>query len=131
MPSSFYIWIHSGSQLITALSGGKGYGEAGGEGLFSSSKISEALTHRFAVPPLPQAGEGCCQLIFHLQTKMYKLQDTALSRAADEPKRIGLSPLIMTRPARHADPSRILSPARTFFVTTKTSMGRGLASVGT
>jgi len=45
--------------------------------LFSSSKISEALTHRFAVPPLPQAGEGCCQLIFHLQTKMYKLQGTA------------------------------------------------------
>ena len=77
-------------QLITARSEGRGYGEAGGEGLFSSSKISEALTHRFAVPPLPQAGEGCCQLIFHLQTKMYKLQDTALSRAADEPKRIGL-----------------------------------------
>jgi len=73
-PSRFYIWIHSGPQLITALSEGRGYGEAGGGGLFSSSKISEALTLRFAVPPLPQAGEGCCQLIFHLQTKMYKLQ---------------------------------------------------------
>jgi len=44
------------------------YGEAGGEGLFSSSKVSESLTHRFAVPPLPQAGEGCCQLTFHGQT---------------------------------------------------------------
>src|SRR5215470_17350372 len=32
----------------------------------------------------------------------------------------------MARPARHANPSRILSPSRTFFVTTKTSMGRAL-----
>jgi hypothetical protein len=38
-----------------------------GEALFSSCKISESLTHRFAVPPLPQAGEGCCQLIFRPQ----------------------------------------------------------------
>src|SRR5271157_2896801 len=30
----------------------------------------------------------------------------------------------MARPARHANPSQILSPSRTFFVTTKTSMGR-------
>jgi hypothetical protein len=78
VPWSFYIWIHSGPQLITAPSEGRGYGEAGGEGLFSSSKISEPLTHRFAVPPFPQAGEGCCQLIFHLQTKMYKLQETRM-----------------------------------------------------
>ena len=81
-PSSFSIWIHSRPQLITALSEGRGYGEAGGEGLFSSSKISEALTHRFAVPPPPQAGEGCCQLIFHLQTKIYKLQGRGFSPAA-------------------------------------------------
>ena len=32
----------------------------------------------------------------------------------------------MARPARSADPSRILSPRRTFFVTTKTSMGQAL-----
>src|SRR5271165_4183748 len=32
----------------------------------------------------------------------------------------------MARPTRHAHPSRILSPSRTFFVTTKTSMGRAL-----
>ena len=32
----------------------------------------------------------------------------------------------MARPVRHANRSRILSPSRTFFVTTKTSMGRAL-----
>jgi putative transposase len=32
----------------------------------------------------------------------------------------------MARPARHANPSQILSPSRTFFATTKTSMGRPL-----
>ena len=35
----------------------------------------------------------------------------------------------MARPARHANPSqvlKVLSPSRTFFVTTKTSMGRAL-----
>jgi putative transposase len=32
----------------------------------------------------------------------------------------------MAKPVRHASPSQILSPWRTFFVTTKTSMGRGL-----
>ena len=63
--------------LITALSKGrepalssaKGYGEAGGEGLFSSVTMSESLTHRFAVPPLPQAGEGCHPLLFRGQIK--------------------------------------------------------------
>jgi hypothetical protein len=55
-------------QLITALSEGRGYGEAGGEGLFSSCMSSESLTHRFTVPPLPQAGEGCYQRIFRGQT---------------------------------------------------------------
>jgi hypothetical protein len=60
--------------LITALSEGRGYGAAGGEGLFSSYKISRFLTHRCAVPPLPQAGEGCCQPIFRGETKMYKPQ---------------------------------------------------------
>ena len=75
MPSSFYIWIHSGPQLITAPSEGRGYGEAGGEGLFSSCKTSDSLTHpACGIPPLPQAGEGCCQLMFGRQTKMYKLQ---------------------------------------------------------
>ena len=63
--------------MITALAEGRGYGEAGGEGLFSSCKIRESLTHRFAVPPLPQAGEGYRQLIFRGQVKMYKLQGTA------------------------------------------------------
>ncbi len=32
----------------------------------------------------------------------------------------------MARPARHANPSQILSPSRTFFVTTKTALGRAL-----
>ena len=32
----------------------------------------------------------------------------------------------MARPARHANPSQIPSPSRTFFVTTKISMGRVL-----
>jgi len=44
--------------LITALSKGrepalssaKGYGEAGGEGLFSAGTSSESVTHRFASP---------------------------------------------------------------------------------
>jgi len=38
--------------LITALSKGRGYGEAGGEGFFSSVTTSESLTRRFAAPPL-------------------------------------------------------------------------------
>jgi putative transposase len=53
-------------------------------------------------------------------------QGTALSRAADEPKGIGLLAPDVARPARHANPSQVLSPSRTFFVTTKTSMGRAL-----
>ena len=32
----------------------------------------------------------------------------------------------MAKPARHANPTQILSPSRTFFVTTKTAMGRAL-----
>ena len=32
----------------------------------------------------------------------------------------------MARPARHADPDKILSPARTFFATTRTSQGHQL-----
>ena len=76
MPLEFVHLDSLAPQLITALSEGRGYGEAGGEGLSSSCKINESLTHRFAVPPLPQAGEGCCQLIFRRQTKMYKLQGT-------------------------------------------------------
>src|SRR5215472_16621218 len=62
----------AGPQLITALFERRGYGEARGEGLFSWCKISECLTHpACGIPPLPQAGEGCCQLIFRRQTKMY------------------------------------------------------------
>jgi len=41
-----------------------------GEGLFAWWQISESLTHRFAVPPLPQAGEGCCQLTVLGQTNI-------------------------------------------------------------
>ena|SRR5215831_17004181 len=33
---------------------------------------------------------------------------------------------MMAIPARHANPSRMLAPSRTFFVTPKTSMGRAL-----
>jgi len=50
--------LTAGPQLITALSEGRGYGEAGGEGLFASWQISESLTHRFAVPPSPATGRG-------------------------------------------------------------------------
>ena len=32
----------------------------------------------------------------------------------------------MAKPSRNSDPGNVLSPARTFFVTTKTSMGRNL-----
>ena len=32
----------------------------------------------------------------------------------------------MARPARHADPNKIVSSARTFFATTRTSQGRAL-----
>ena len=57
-----------------SVSEGRGYGEAEGEGLSSSCKISQSLTHPpRRVPPLPQAGEGCCQPVFS-ETKMYKLQ---------------------------------------------------------
>jgi hypothetical protein len=70
-----------------ALSEGRGYGEAGGEGLFASCQISESLTHRFAVPPLPQAGEGCCQLIFrhhhNVQTQRHRLSAAPSSWAVD------------------------------------------------
>src|SRR5215470_12762724 len=53
----------------------RAYGDAGGEGLFSSYRISESLTHpACGIPPHLQAGEGCCQLIFRRQTKMYKLR---------------------------------------------------------
>jgi len=52
-----------------ALSSAMGYGEATGKGLFSSVSISESLTHRFAAPPLPQAGEGCHPLLFRGQIK--------------------------------------------------------------
>ena len=34
--------------MITALSEGRGYGEAGGEGLFPPCRISESLTHQSA-----------------------------------------------------------------------------------
>ncbi|HTV66101.1 MAG TPA: transposase [Silvibacterium sp.] len=38
----------------------------------------------------------------------------------------GFSPCTMSKPIRHADMSGILSSSRTFFVTTKTGMGRAL-----
>jgi hypothetical protein len=65
-PGNFYVafstlpleFLHLGLQLITALSQGRGYGEAGVRGLFSLYKITESLTHRFAVPPPPTRGRG-------------------------------------------------------------------------
>jgi len=44
-PRASTFWFTEGPQLMTALSQGRGYGEAGGEGLFSSRQISESLTH--------------------------------------------------------------------------------------
>ena len=41
-------------------------------------------------------------------------------------KGMGLQPLPMAKPLRYAASSSVLSPERTFFVTTKTSMGRRL-----
>jgi len=59
-----------GAQVITALSEGRAYGDAGGEGLFSSYRISESLTHpACGIPPHLQAGEGCCQLTFRVRPK--------------------------------------------------------------
>src|SRR6516225_1234838 len=92
----------AGPQLITALSEGRGYGEAGGEGSFSWFKISESLTHpACGIPPLPQAGEGCCQLIFRRQTKMYKLQG---SPAASKPSPGGRR--LRGHPARACESTR-------------------------
>src|SRR6516225_1949401 len=55
-------------QFITALSEGRGYGEARGEALFFSCK-SAFLTHpACGIPPLLQAGEDCCQRMFRGQT---------------------------------------------------------------
>jgi putative transposase len=53
-------------------------------------------------------------------------QGTASAVPPIHRKESGFNPLIMARPARHANPSHILSPSRTFFVTTKASMGRAL-----
>src|SRR5260370_41645038 len=41
-------------------------------------------------------------------------------------KGVGLQPLVMARPACNALPDYILSSARTFFATTKTTQGRAL-----
>jgi len=64
---------------MTTLSKERGYGEAGGEGLYSSVTIIESLTHRIAVPPLPQAGEGCHRLLFRGQIKCPNLSFRACS----------------------------------------------------
>ena len=56
-----------GPQLITALSPGRGYGEAGREGLFSWCETSGSL-NRCTVPLSRKRGEGCGQLIFRDQT---------------------------------------------------------------
>src|SRR6516225_6424179 len=75
---TFSASLMQGPQVITALSEGRGYGDAGGEGLFSSHRISESLAHpACGIPPHPQAGEGCCQLMFRRQTKMNKLRGGA------------------------------------------------------
>ena len=41
-------------------------------------------------------------------------------------KGIGLQPLTMAKPARNADPNKVLRSSRTFFATTRTSEGRAL-----
>jgi len=64
--------------LITALSEGRGYGEAGGEGLFSSITISKSLTHRFAVPPSPASGRGLSSIFISRSDQMSKLHGRAL-----------------------------------------------------
>jgi hypothetical protein len=65
----------AGSLLITALSKGRGYGEAGVRGCFLRSKSANPSPIPHAGSPLsPQAGEGCCQLVFRRQAKMYKLR---------------------------------------------------------
>src|SRR6516164_5561335 len=60
----------------------------------------------------------------HLETAGARAlyQGTAFSRATDAPKRIGL----LAPDYGNTNPSRIMSSSRTFFVTTKTSMGRAL-----
>jgi putative transposase len=52
-------------------------------------------------------------------------QGTALAVPQRDERNRALAP-VMALPARHANPDKILSSSRTFFVTTKTSMGRAL-----
>jgi hypothetical protein len=57
--SSFYIWIHSGGPIDNGPLRGERARRSRGEGLFSSSQISECHPNPHAGSPLPQAGEGC------------------------------------------------------------------------
>ena len=59
-------------------------------------KVSESLTHRFAVPPLPQAGEGCYQLIFRSRTLTYKLQGAGQKDPRSNP---GVQPIFASSDA--------------------------------
>jgi len=81
--SSFYIWIHRGAAIDNGpLPGaqGRGYGEAGGEGLFSSRQISESLTHppRRVPHPLPRRPGTALRQAHGSTLPFHKL--TALSR---------------------------------------------------
>src|SRR5436853_151800 len=53
-------------------------------------------------------------------------QGMALAVPPEDPREFGLQPLHMAIPARNADAKEILSPSRTFFATTRTSLGRNL-----
>jgi hypothetical protein len=56
---------------------GERVGRSRGEGWFFGRRGYRTPTHRYAVRPLPQAGEGCGQLTLGGLTKMYKFRGTA------------------------------------------------------
>ena len=79
VPSSFYIWIHSGATVDNGPLGGERVREAGVGGCLLRAKSANPS-------PIPHAGsplsrEGCCQPIFRRQTQMNKLRSASESRA--------------------------------------------------
>jgi len=88
----------AGPQLTAALSQGRGYGEAGDEGLFCSAKPADP-SPTASRSPSPQAGEGYCQLIFRRQAKCTN------SKAGFPPFRsASQAPLIIILKAEHSTP---------------------------
>ena len=78
-----------------------------------------------------QAAANCQSALEFLHFRLHAVMIKVCIRAWLQPcrtdaKGVGLQPLVMARPAHNALPDNILSSARTFFATTKTSQGRAL-----